>query len=219
MKIKRKYICIFCNKRHDASDMLCYVGHIGACRGCLSKLSPVPHPPAFAGIGDLDYIISPFFYKGRLSELIKDMKFKGSSAYADVLSQLMCSFLNDVTQLADFDCVVPVPLSKRRLTERGYNQSALLAKPFAEFFGLSMREDLLFKIRETERQSRVSVELKYTNLKDAFRAEEAVKNKRILLLDDICTTGSTLRECAVTLKSAGAQSIVAVTLAIKDKKE
>lgn len=216
----KKYLCIFCNKRINVNNSFYNNGHVGMCADCLNKLSPTPHPPLFAAEGsNIDYVVSPLFYKGRLRELIKDLKFNNCRAYAEVLSDLMCNLLNDMTFLADFDCIVPVPLSKKRFTERGYNQSALLAEPFAKMLGIPMREDILFKPRHTKRQSRVEVSERFTNVQGSFTASDIAANKRILLFDDILTTGSTLKACADTLKEAGAKDIAGITLSVTEKHE
>lgn len=219
MLIKRKYLCIFCGKRMDASELLYHSKHIGMCRSCLSKLSLVPHPPVFPVSGDIDYVISPLFYTGEIRKIIIEFKFNGQSAYADILSALMCGLLNDMVHIADFDYVVPVPLSKKRLFERGYNQSALLAEPFAKFFGIPFRDDILFKTKETKHQSSISFSERHTNLKGAFMASDAARDKNIILFDDILTTGSTLAECSGTLKNAGAKNIAGITLAVSENSE
>lgn len=217
--IKRKYLCIFCRKRICTDNSIYNNGCVGICPDCISKLNITPHPPLFAPEGDIDYVVSPFFYDSRIRELIIDLKFNNSSAFAEVLSHLMCIFLNDMHHLSDFDCVVPVPLSKKRFLERGYNQAQLLAKPFAEFFRLPLYEDMLFKIKETKRQSRVDISERYTNVQGAFKASDKAKDKRILLFDDILTTGGTLAACSGALKLAGAKNIVGVTLSVTKRHE
>ena len=216
----KKYLCIFCNKRINVNSSFFNNGHIGICTDCLNKLFPTPRPPLFNAEGNsIDYVISPLFYKGRLRDLIMDLKFNNCRAYAEVLSDLMCNLLNDMSFLADFDFVVPVPLSKKRFTERGYNQSALLAEPFARMLGIPMCEDILFKPKHTKRQSRVEVSERFTNVRNSFKASDLAKNKRILLFDDILTTGSTLKACADTLKDAEASDIVGITLSVTEKNE
>ncbi len=219
MRIKRKYLCIFCGKRKPAADLLYHSGHIGMCHGCMSKLHFTAHPPVFEGVKDVDYVVSPLFYDGKIRDIIIDLKFNGHAASADILSKLMPDLLNDMVHLADFDLVIPVPLSKKRFTERGYNQSALLAKPFAEYFGIEYRDDILLKIKETKRQSRIDLAERFTNVRGAYTASDEVRGKRVLLIDDIFTTGSTLAACAEVLKQNGAENIVGITLTIREKRE
>lgn len=219
MRLEKKYLCVFCGKRKSTTKSFYNNGRTGLCADCFSTLRPTPHPPLFAGVKDVDYVISPLFYEGKIRDVILDLKFNGHYAVADTLSRLLCDLLNDMTVFADFDCVVPVPLSKKRLNERGFNQSELLAKPFAEYFGIEFRDDILVKIRETKRQSRLAPSERLTNVKDAFFARDDARDKRILLVDDIMTTGSTLTACAKALKTAGAKNIVGVTLTKREIKE
>lgn len=219
MKLEKKYLCIFCGKRKSTASSFYNNGRTGLCADCFSKLRFTPHPPLFANVKYVDYVVSPLFYEGKIREVILDLKFNSHYAAADTLSHLLCDLLNNMTVFADFDCVVPVPLSKKRLNERGFNQSELLAKPFAKYFGIEYRDDILVKTRETQRQSRLAPSERLTNVKDAFFACNDAKDKRILLIDDIMTTGSTLTACAKALKTAGAKNIVGVTLTKREIKE
>lgn len=219
MRLKKKYLCIFCGKRKTTENSFYNNGRTGLCADCFSKLPFTPHPPLFAGVKYVDYVISPLFYDGKIRDVILDLKFNSHYAAADTLSRLLCDLLNDMTVFADFDCVVPVPLSKKRLNERGFNQSELLAKPFAEYFGIEYRDDILVKTRETQRQSRLVPSQRLTNVKGAFFARDDARDKNIIIVDDIMTTGSTLTACAKALKAAGAKNIVGVTLTKREFKE
>lgn len=215
----KKYLCIFCNKRINVNNSLYNNGHVGICAKCIKKLRPTPHPPLFEGVKHIDYVISPLFYEGKIRDVIIRMKFYGNKAFSDVLAFLLCNLLNDMAVLSDFDLVIPAPLSKERLFERGFNQAALLAKPFAEQFGVNYREDILLKIKDTKRQSRLPSSERFTNVRGAFSASSDAAGKKIIIVDDIFTTGSTLAECAQTLKDAGAANIVGVTLTKKQSRE
>lgn len=219
MKIEKKYLCIFCGKRKPVSSAVYKSGHIGICPGCLPALPFTPHPPVFPGVKNIDYVISPLFYDGKIRDTILRVKFNGDRAFFDVLSHLLRDLLNDMPHLSEFDAVIPVPLSKKRLNERGFNQSALLSKPLAEHFGIEYRDDILMKIKETTRQSRIDLSERFTNVRGAFAASEEARGKSIILVDDILTTGATLSECASALKASGAANIIGVTLAKREAKE
>lgn len=213
----RKYPCVFCDRRY--ADLYYRNGHVGICSDCFNGLNKTPKPCAFAGGRGVDYVLSPLFYSGKIRDIILDFKFENFPAYGNILSRIMCDLLCDMTHLREFDYVIPVPLSKRRLIERGYNQAALLAKPFAEFFGVPYRDDILCKVRETKRQSALSHNERLTNVIGAFEARENLTGKRILLVDDIFTTGSTMSACADALKHNGAANITGISLTIREKHE
>jgi ComF family protein len=122
----------------------------------------------------------------------------------------------DDPRLADqhFDLVVPVPLHPARKRERGFNQAEVLARELSRFRGLSLGK-ALDRIRYTTTQTQFDRTERMENLKDAFRLRHGcnVQGLRMLLVDDVLTTGSTLSECASVLKQGGARSVYAVTVA------
>ena len=118
------------------------------------------------------------------------------------------------------DIVLPVPLHPKRLKERGFNQSGLLAKEFSRMQGLPVSFDLLIRKNWTEPQTRLNRKERLENVKGAFSLcdASAVRGRRVLLIDDVFTTGTTLSECAKTLKKAGASEVhvLTVTRALPD---
>lgn len=109
--------------------------------------------------------------------------------------------------------IVPVPLHRRRQIERGFNQSALLARHLAAFTSVSLHEDTLLRIRDTPPQVGKNYQERQENVVDSFQATRSLDGIDILLIDDVYTTGATLRACAHALRSAGARSVHALTLA------
>jgi ComF family protein len=110
------------------------------------------------------------------------------------------------------DSCLPVPIHERRLSERGYNQSTLLATAFAARIGLSLGDDLLVRNREVQSQARLSAEERRHNVEDAFTASPKVAGRHLLLIDDVLTTGATLAACATALKNAGAAAVYGLVL-------
>jgi ComF family protein len=112
------------------------------------------------------------------------------------------------------EIVFPVPLHVKRLRERGFNQSGLLAKEFARSLDLSVSFDTLVRKNRTAPQTRLNREQRLTNVKDAFEVPEKkdIRGRRILILDDVYTTGTTLSECARVLKKKGASDVYALTV-------
>lgn len=111
------------------------------------------------------------------------------------------------------DVVVPVPLHKHRLRRRGFNQAACLARELSKQVGVTVDESILVRHRATAAQVSLNAEQRKVNVRDAFRCvSDGVAGQRVLLIDDVCTTGSTLEACAVALRQVGATSVQALTL-------
>lgn len=113
------------------------------------------------------------------------------------------------------DHIVPVPLHPKKLRQRGFNQALLLARSFFPGERKKIRSDILVKIRETESQTGLSGTERRKNLRNAFQVKNsgAVSGKKLLLVDDVYTTGTTVRECARMLMKAGAVNVDVLTLA------
>ncbi|MBN8732645.1 MAG: ComF family protein [Acidobacteria bacterium] len=156
------------------------------------------------------------FHEGELRLLIQLFKYRGMASLAGPLSRLL---LRALPESGSYDAVVPVPLHWRRRFARGYNQSALLAGELARAMSVPMRE-ALGRVRATPAQSGLTGAVRRRNLRGAFavRRPADVVGMRLLLVDDVLTTGATLNACAKELKSAGARHITAVTLARADRR-
>jgi competence protein ComFC len=112
------------------------------------------------------------------------------------------------------DLVTPVPLGVARLSQRGYNQAALLARPLSLAHGLPYHTNALTKVRETRSQVGLSANERHQNVADAFKGDPRVsKGKCILVIDDVTTSGATLNACASALLQAGASRVYGLTLA------
>lgn len=147
-------------------------------------------------------------YEGALKEAVHLLKFGGLRRLAQPLSELLASL-----PLPDADVIVPVPLHRNRLLEREFNQTAVLGRHLSRRVGLPIRLNALRKHRETRRQTAMTGKERLKNLRKAFTADASLKDVRILLLDDVITTTATVRECARTLREAGAPEVTVVALA------
>lgn len=140
------------------------------------------------------------------------MKYRGNVSLGEALAVQMVEFVRSLAW--EIDLVIPVPLGKKRLQQRGYNQVALVAEPLAYHLVWDYRPQALWKARETRSQVGLSHSQRRENVQDAYQADPAaVKQKFILLIDDVATTGSTIVACANALKSAGARDVYAITIA------
>lgn len=132
---------------------------------------------------------------------------------AEFLGERMAQEFIKHPELTPIDWVVPVPLHPKKRRMRGYNQSQLLAESFCKRTGLSLRGEVLLRQRDTLSQAHLKRQERLINMLGAFAALPDVKGKRILLIDDVATTGATLEGCAAALKQAGAKQVMAFTLA------
>jgi len=170
--------------------------HCGDCR---------ESPPAFS------FAVTPFAYEGALAKAIHAFKYRKRSRLATPLAHL---FIEDLSPL-QIDTVMAIPLHHTRLREREFNQSLLLAKEVSRLLAIPLRIDDLRRIRETPPQVGLSKKARKKNIHRAFALQrpEFIQNKRILLIDDVYTTGTTLREGARTLIQSGAKNVVVAALA------
>lgn len=154
-------------------------------------------------------------YERTLREIIHLFKFNRRRNLAGPLSDLLYHTYEKERGLFAVDFVTAVPLHTERLRERGFNQSALLAGRLAHRAGLRFLPEALARRRATASQSGLNKKARSQNVRRAFTAPKphAVKDRSVLLIDDVFTTGATLSECARTLKEAGARSVYVLTVA------
>lgn len=154
------------------------------------------------------------FKEGCVKEIVHYFKYNGISELSGLLSSIMAKRLENNLPKGN-PVVVPVPLSLKRERKRGFNQSELIARKISEKLHLN-GGTALAKIRDTSSQVQSQgKEIRSKNLRDSFICtdKELIENKTILLVDDIITTGSTLEECAITLKKAGAKKVYGAVIA------
>ena len=160
--------------------------------------------------------VSPLAYRGPVREAVHRYKFSGSRSYARPFGQLMAQCVRDQLD-GRFDCVTWAPLSARRLRQRGYDQAMLLASAAALALD-DVAAETLCKVRDTEAQSGLGKNdaSRRANVLSAYQVTDPalVEGRRVLLIDDIVTTGSTLSECARVLRTAGATDVVCAALAL-----
>ena len=225
--------CLFCRQdlEYDQTFPLCH--------SCFSSIQNIPEPYCktchlFLKDGGahcysckkqkpyFDFIRSIGVYEGPLKSLIHHYKYQFKDYLAEPLSQLLYLLWEKHPYLHDVQCIIPVPIHPIAKRARGYNQSDLLAEKFFKklskqtlFSTLSIHSTLMRRIKHTVSQTQLSREQRRMNVENIFQVEssEPIKNKNILLMDDVCTTGATLNACAKELKKAGAKKVYALTLA------
>jgi ComF family protein len=154
-------------------------------------------------------------YESVLLDAIYTFKYGGNLTLGERLGRLMADHDYPSFRIGDYSLIVPVPLHPRRLRQRGFNQSVILAREIVKRCGIAMDFRALRRIVDTESQAGLKKEERRSNIRKAFSIPdpERVRGKRILLVDDVYTTGSTLGECARILLKGGAESVGALTLA------
>lgn len=154
--------------------------------------------------------VAPF--QGPARAAVHFLKYRRALRLAEPLGALMAQCWE--AQGIPVDLIIPVPLHPSRFRTRGYNQAALLAHSVGRRLGLPVDEEALIKVRATKAQMSLRMEERRANVQGAFVARgERVQGRRILLVDDVCTTGSTLEACADALRIGGAREIWGLTLA------
>ena len=172
------------------------------CRDCVSKKTPY------------SYLISVAVYKEPIMSLIHDFKYRNCDWLTDFLSKLMIEHLLKIDfDPKKYDIATCVPMHYLKRKERGYNQAELLAKTIANHFKITFRDDIIYQTRYRKPQATLKEKDRKKNIENCFLAKETAKGKNILLIDDIFTTGSTIKACSRALKNEGAGDITVVTLA------
>lgn len=168
-------------------------------------------PPSF------DRAFAPLIYNEVSRDLIIALKHARRSEMTPLLSRFLLGS-HAKTFFDQADMVTPVPLYWRKILVRGYNQATLIARFLARHYGVPLVLDVLTRIRATKSQGHLNAKERTRNLYKAFRvaSPEKIKNKKIVLIDDVFTTGITVTECCKVMKKAGARHVSVVTLARVD---
>jgi len=162
------------------------------CGRCLRR------PPAY------DRTVAAFRYAAPIDQLIQRLKYAHDLSVARALGEVMANQVDGI----DFDAIVPVPLHRTRLVERGFNQSVELARAVRLRAGLSLSLNAIERTRCTPPQAGLSLLARRRNLRGAFQTAECFDGQRVLVVDDVMTTGATLDAVARCLKQAGAQQVI-----------
>ncbi|RUA17111.1 MAG: ComF family protein [Clostridia bacterium] len=201
-------LCASCRKeaREIGRDICIRCGNPLTARGVCAHCRQDPPDP-------LKGIRGVFFYSGPIAQSIRSLKYHHNRLLAPILAEYLAAYIT--RHPIPIDALTPVPLHPERLAERGYNQSELLAASISQSLKISLRNDLLLRTRSTQPQARLDREQRLRNVAGAFSVNETAQlhGETILLIDDVATTGATLRACAHALRAAGAGDIWALTVA------
>lgn len=198
--------CVFCESVLKDTDI---------CRECEEKLPYTVGDNAMQKFPFIDKCVSPLYYKDKVRASVHRYKFGGCSAYSQRYAALMSDCVENNLDCRSIDVISWIPLSKKRLRQRGYDQARLLAEEIAAKTGLPCRQ-LLQKVKNNSAQSLTrDAKQRRENVAGVYALDDGadVSGLRILLVDDVVTTGATMSEAARILRKAGAKSVFGVTLA------
>ena len=213
-RFPREWLCLHCQQ-------LIQRNHPPCCLKCSRHLREMPHAPVCASCQNkkiaFDFAWAACLYEEPLNQLIYQFKYRQKSYLHHYFSKLLihCIHTNQF-DIHQFDYIIPIPLFSTRLRERGYNQAQLLAQDLATYFNIPLCCNQLFKARPTQVQAQLNEKERWTNLRGAFRIKhpEIFNQKRVLIIDDLLTTGATCSEAAYLFKKANAKIAAVMTLAI-----
>lgn len=185
-------------------DQVIRPGHY-LCPSCRQSLPHWDQPPFPDGW--LDGVSCPLSYTGGVPQAISKFKFHDRRELAALFAPLMAGQGSPHWQPLCLDLVTAVPMYPAKQRRRGYNQAVLLARELSRTTGIPCREDLLRKVRDNRIQHSLSAKERQENVRGVYQVAGDVQGKRILLVDDVYTTGATMNACARVLKNAGAQLV------------
>jgi len=207
--------CPFCGSAIDHKSIFCddcgrellWTSKHSVCPRC-GKIECVCGTSPF-----LDKMYVPLFYSGKVKDAVRNFKFNGRKAYSRQFAKLISAFIVRENPEYDFDVIIPVPMTKKDIRKRGYNQSELLAEFIGKNLGINTDFTSLVKVKQTEKQHNLKGKAdRLKNLKGAFETRGDLKGKSVLICDDVITTGSTMKEVSAVLKKAGAAKISAAVI-------
>ena len=155
-----------------------------------------------------------FKYRGKIRELLIDYKFNNKAYLYKTFSYVILNNPNIITFMNEYEVIIPVPIHKQRYNHRGYNQSELIAKEISKCLSTKFLSNVLIKTKNNSAQSSLNKIERFSNVKDVYKIKNInlIKGKKILLIDDIYTTGNTVNECSKVLKESGATEIGILTI-------
>lgn len=221
--------CIICGGSPEGR------GETPFCSECFTKVSFIRPPLCtccglqFTGAGSVNHLCGeciskkPFFSTARalgiydtiLLDTIHLFKYSGRILIGELIGRVMAEHRYDSLSIPEFSLIIPVPLHPKKLRERGFNQSLVLGRQIAKKFAIPLDFGTLKRRIDTKPQVNLGKSERIKNVKGAFmvKEKERIEGKKILLVDDVYTTGSTVNECARVLREAKASDVAVLTLA------
>lgn len=205
--------CYLCAKSLTSSLMICHDCHcklpwnISACRQCALPLAAgkqcgacLSDPPAF------NRCLTPFRYEAPISTLIVQLKFQQKLGCARILSQLLHEYIRQQPSYLP-ECIIPIPLHQQRLRQRGFNQALEIAKPLGKALNIPVLHNACYRRKNTLPQSQLSASARRSNIASAFALRRKTVFQHVAIIDDVMTTGHTVRALSKLLRQEGVETI------------
>ncbi len=202
--------CISCGKIIGVNDSICT-----ECNDIYK-----PRPASKIGSKYLTSCAYTFYHEGNIKKAIWRFKFRSKLYYADPFTDYMLDCFNEYYFNSCIDYLVPVPMNKKKKRYRGYNQTEVLAKYLSKKCGVPYLKDGLIKVKENKDQHGMTLSERRINIKGVYGVNKHIdfRGKRVIIIDDVLTTGLTMYECAKMLKKSGAESVYGITIAAASDK-
>ncbi len=199
--------CIYCGKTLD------YNAEYSICKGCIAPALTKEKPKRDFDEKHYDSCLCATYYEKNIRYSMIKFKFKGITKLADTFSYMLLIKIKEDWRFLTADFIACVPLSEKRFKQRGYNQSHLIAEKVSKEINIPYLQDLIIKVKDIPRLSKMTLAQRRRIIKGVYKFNNNfdIKDKSIILIDDIFTTGSTANECAKVLKKNGAQSVFILT--------
>ncbi|MDE6189159.1 MAG: ComF family protein [Clostridia bacterium] len=221
-----KYNCIICDRELQEESRL------GLCPQCLGEMTfigeKICKKCGRLQLNEADYCLtcqnnlryfdfarSCVAYDDKAKEIVRGLKFGHRKYFGKYVSNFLIDKYAQCFADIEIDYIIPVPLTKKRQAERGYNQAQAIAQEFAEHYGLEIKTDIVAKVKQNKEQAKLTGNEREKNVFEVYGVikPEEVKDKKILIVDDVMTTGSTVSEIARILIKAKAKNVYALTFA------
>ncbi|MFI5252712.1 MAG: ComF family protein [Bacteroidota bacterium] len=216
-------VCFTCEQMLDGNlDKICPECHSQL--KALDESFPVWNElrKKFSNSGTIDDFTSCYLFEkdGKLQQAIHLLKYQGMHTIGSAFGREIGQKIRNQHPFNKTNYIIPVPLHKLKLRERGYNQSIFIGKGLSEITGIRFHASLLHRIRYTESQTKLDIDRRKDNVSDAFelnpKFNTIIGGKSFIIVDDIITTGSTISECGRILKRHGASSVYAASIGLAE---
>lgn len=193
-KVDKNWLCPNCQKRVERLE-----------KSCIMEMEHKKY----------EKLLYIFQYESLVRKLILRYKFLNQAYLNHFFAQMIAKNVENRKLLQQYDIIIPVPMHQKKMQKRGYNQTELVTNELSRILKIPAKNDILLKVVNTVTQSKLGGKARQSNIQHAFfvKKDIEVEGKKIILLDDIYTTGATSQECSRVLKEAGAAEILVVVLA------